>query len=58
MSKLNRLGAIESIASRRPPAPCPAAPVETGLYAEDVFNEQTMRRYHKNAKKKAKEFDF
>ncbi|MBQ4106429.1 MAG: glutamine synthetase III [Lentisphaeria bacterium] len=43
MSNLNRLGAIKSIASRQIPAPQMAAPAEIGIYAEDVFNEQTMR---------------
>ncbi len=45
MSNLNRINAINAIASIHAPEPETAQPVNLDFYAEDVFNTDVMREY-------------
>ena len=45
MSSNNRIYAINTIASRPVPGPCPAASTDIAFYGEDVFNAAAIRQY-------------
>ncbi|MBQ7696408.1 MAG: glutamine synthetase III [Lentisphaeria bacterium] len=45
MSSNNRIYAINTIASRPVPGPCPAAGADIASYGEDVFNAAAIRQY-------------
>ena len=45
MSSNNRTSAINTIASRPVPGPCPAADADIAFYGEDVFNAAAIRQY-------------
>ena len=45
MSNLNRMRALDVVASRTVAKPAAPAPAEIGYYGEDVFNEEAMREY-------------
>ena len=45
MSSNNRIYAINTIASRPLPGPCPAASTDIAFYGEDVFNAAAIRQY-------------
>ena len=45
MSSNNRIYAIDTIASRPVPGPCPAASADIASYGEDVFNAAAIRQY-------------
>ena len=45
MSSNNRIYAINTIASRPVPGPCPAAGADIAFYGEDVFNAAAIRQY-------------